>query len=335
MIIRANEWRAADEKKEAQIAELTEWVLEYVEQNTAGSPIDETIKWTHLRDGDIALHLERKYQVAVTTGCVKRILHAAGYRKRKPAKTKATGSSPDRSEQFRIISFLPALFMLMEENPIISIDTKKKEIPGALTRHEAVLTKGVEAVPVFDHDYPYLGTGKAIPHGIYDLKLNEGYLSLGNAHETAEFVVDNLQWWWENFGKYEYPRATRILILCDSGGANGHRHHLFKKLLQQLARKIGRKLVVAHYPPYCSKYNPIERRLFAQVHRTIKATILTDLEQVKKLMQKTATKTGLRVEVRINAKDYPLKQPSLAEEIDQRRLLRHPTLPKLSYTILP
>jgi len=206
---------------------------------------------------------------------------------------------------------------------------------GALTRNAAVLTKGGRAVAVFDHDYPYLGVGKAIPHGIYDVKLNEGYLSLGNSHETAEFVVDNLQWWWTNFGKYEYPKATRILILCDAGGANGHRHHLFKKLLQQLARKIGKKLVIAHYPPYCSKYNPIERKLFAQVHRTIKETILTDLEQVKKLIKKTATNTGLGVQVRINEKYYPLKQPSLAEEVDDKRILRHPTLPKLSYTILP
>ncbi len=125
------------------------------------------------------------------------------------------------------------------------------------------------------------------------------------------------------------------MILCDSGGANGHRHHLFRKCLQELARKINKKLVIAHYPPYCSKYNPIERRLFAQVHRTIKATILTDLEQVKTLMEKTATKTGLSVEVRINDKNYPLKQPSLAEEVDEKRILRHPTLPKLSYTILP
>jgi hypothetical protein len=247
----------------------------------------------------------------------------------------ATGASPDRREQFRIISFLLGLFMLMEENPIISIDTKKKEVLGTLTRNEAVLTKGGKAVPVFDHDYPYLGVGKAIPHGIYDVKLNEGYISLGNSHETAEFVVDNLQWWWETVGKYEYPKATRILILCDSGGANGHRHHLFKKLLQAFARKIGKKLVIAHYPPYCSKYNPIERRLFAQVHRTIRETILTDLEQVKMLMEKTTTKTGLSVEVRINAKFYPLKQPSLAEEVDAQRILRHPTLPKLSYTILP
>jgi len=281
------------------------------------------------------LYLEQTYQIEVGTGCVKRILSAEGYRKRKPAKVTVTGESPDRNEQFRIISFLLALFMMMDENPIISIDTKKKEILGELTRNQAVLTKGKKEVPVYDHDYPYLGVGKAIPHGIYDVKLNEGYVSIGNSHETAEFVVDNLEWWWESVGRCEYRKATRILILCDSGGANGHRHHLFKKKLQELARKIGKKIVVAHYPPYCSKYNPIERRLFAQVHRTIKETILTDLEQVKELMEKTTTKTGLSVEVRINEKYYPLKQPSLAEEVDEKRILRHPTLPKLSYTILP
>ncbi len=206
---------------------------------------------------------------------------------------------------------------------------------GELTRGEAILTKGEKAVEVFDHDYPNLGVGKAIPHGIYDVKLNKGYLSIGSWHETAAFVVDNIGWWWEEYGKYEYPKADRILILCDSGGANGHRHHLFKKLLQELAGKIDKKLVIAHYPPYCSKYNPIERRLFAQVHRTIRETILTDLEQVEQLMKKTRTKTGLTVQVRLNEKYYPLKQPSLEEEIDKKRLLKHPTLPKLSYTILP
>ncbi|HEV8157809.1 MAG TPA: ISAzo13 family transposase [Pyrinomonadaceae bacterium] len=314
---------------------MTDWILEYVEENTAGSPTDERIKWTHLRDCDIALYLKQSYQVEVETVCIKRILYAGGYRKRKPAKTIATGKSPDRSEQFRIIGFLAALFHLMEDNPIISIDTKKKEVLGELTRNQEVLTHGEKAVPTYDHDYPYLGTGKVIPHGIYDVKLNRGYVSLGNSYETAAFVVDNLQWWWFEYGQYEYRKATRILILCDSGGANGHRHHLFKKLLQKLAKEIGKKLVIAHYPPYCSKYNPIERRLFAQVHRTIKETLLTDLEQVKKLMDKTMTKTGLSVEVRINRKHYPLKQPSLAEEVDNKRLLRHPTLPKLSYTILP
>jgi hypothetical protein len=273
--------------------------------------------------------------VEIESKCLKRILYAAGYRKRKPKKQVATGESPCRSEQFRVISCLLNLFLLMEDNPIISLDTKKKEVLGNLTRNEAILTKGEQAIEVLDHDYPQLGTGKAIPHGIYDVKLNEGYVSLGSSHETAEFVIDNLEWWWETFGKFEYPNATRILILCDSGGANGHRHHLFKKLLQALARKIGKKLVICHYPPYCSKYNPIERRLFAQVHRTIKEVILTDLPQVKELMSKTKTKTGLSVEVRINSRVYQLKQPSLADEIDQKRLLRHPTMPNLSYTILP
>lgn len=309
--------------------------MEYVETETAGSPTDERVKWTHLRPCEIAFYIEQTYRVKVSSGCLKRILAGAGYRRRKPSKSLATGESPDRKEQFRIISVLLALFMLMDENPIISIDTKKKEVLGEFTRGEAILTKGGKGVRVLDHDYPYLGVGKAIPHGIYDVKLNQGYVSIGASHETAAFVVDNLGWWWENFGKYEYPKADRILILCDSGGANGHRHHLFKKLLQQLARNIGKKLVIAHYPPYCSKYNPIERRLFAQVHRSIKETILTDLQQVEHLIKKTRTKTGLSVEVRLNKKYYPLKQPSLAEEVDQKRLLRHPTLPKLSYTILP
>jgi hypothetical protein len=310
------------------------WILKYVGSRTAGSPTNAAVKWTDLRPSDIALHLWEKYQAEVSLGCIKRVLKGNGYKYRKPAKSLAIGKSPDRDEQFRIVWFLTALFMEMQNNPIISIDTKKKEVLGQLTRNQPVLSKDGQ-VEVFDHDYPNLGNGKAIPHGIFDVKENKGYLSIGNSHETAEFVVDNLEWWWEHYGEDIYYNATTILILCDSGGANGHRHHLFKKLLQAWAKKIGKRLVICHYPPYCSKYNPIERRLFAQVHRTIEKTILINLEQVKQLMGKTATKTGLTVEVRINDKYYPLKQPSLAAEIDEKRIFRHPTLPKLSYTISP
>ncbi len=121
---------------------MTTWILGYVEQHTAGSPTDETIKWTHLKPCDIALHLCQTYQVTVSHGCIKRVLQSQGYRKRKPAKQIATGQSPDRSEQFRIIAVLLGLFRQTEENPVISIDTKKKEIMGALTRNQAVLTKG-------------------------------------------------------------------------------------------------------------------------------------------------------------------------------------------------
>ncbi len=279
--------------------------------------------------------MKRTHKVEVSHSCIKRILRANNYKKRKPAKSIAIGKSPNRAQQFEIIFFLIALFTDMDNNPIISIDTKKKEVLGQLTRNRALLSKNGKAFPVFDHDFSYLATGKAIPHGIFDIKLNKGYISIGNSHETAAFIMDNLDWWWQDFGQYAYPHATTILILCDSGGANGHRHHLFKKCLQEWAKKIGKRLVIAHYPPYCSKFNPIERRLFAHVHRTIDNTILTDLKQVKELMLKTSTTKGLAVEVRINDVFYPTKQLSRPEDIIQKRILKHPDLPNLSYTILP
>jgi Rhodopirellula transposase DDE domain len=271
----------------------------------------------------------------VSHSCIKRVLRINNYKKRQPAKSIAVGKSPHRAQQFEIVFFLIALFMTMDNNPIISIDTKKKEILGQLTRNKAVLSKEGQAVPVYDHDFLNLATGKAIPHGIFDTKLNKGYISIGSSHETALFIKDNLDWWWQEFGQYAYPHSTTILILCDSGGANGHRHHLFKKCLQEWAKKIGKRLVVAHYPPYCSKFNPIERKLFAHVQRTIDNVILTDLQQVKELMMKTSTTKGLSVEVRINDKFYPTKQLSRQEDIKKNKILKHPDLPNLSYTILP
>lgn len=310
-------------------------VIGHVEAHSAGSPTDETVKWTHLHPREVARFLLDTHKLKVSNGCIKRLLREAGYRKRKPAKVIAAGKSPHRHEQFRIICFLVALFHDMGHNPIISIDTKKKELLGQLTRNQPVLSKGGRAPQVHSHDYPHLATGKAVPHGIYDVKLNRGYFSIGNSHETAAFLCDNLRWWWNEHGTWLYPNCTTILLLCDGGGANGHRHHLFKKELQALARELGLRIVVAHYPPYCSKYNPIERKLFAQASRAMSDVILTSLEQFKALLQKTHTKQGLQVEVRIVEKDYPLKMPSKAEEIDPKRILRHPTLPQFSYTILP
>jgi hypothetical protein len=321
-------------KKEWSVPPLTKWILAHVEAHTAGNPTNDAT-WTHLRPKDIALHLKTVHKTHASHTCIRRILAANGYRKRKPPKTIEGGKSPDRHQQFEILFFLVALFMDMDNNPILSIDTKKKEPLGELTRNEAVLSKDGNVPAVNDHDFAHLATGKAIPHGIYDLKQNKGYITLGNSHETAPFVLDNLDWWWQNYGQHQYENASTILILCDSGGANGHRHHLFKKSLQIWARKIGKRIVVAHYPPYCSKYNPIERKLFAHVHRTIQNTILTDLPQVKELMEKTSTQQGLSVEVRINEAFYPTGIKCTAEAICQKRILRHPTLPKLSYTILP
>jgi hypothetical protein len=323
------------EKKEVSNPDLEQLVLSFVEENTAGSPTDEKVKWTHLSFRDIRRHLLVQHQLKVANRFINRVLQKQGYRKRKPPKELLIGKSPHREEQFRILCFLAALFWDMGNNPILSIDTKKKEALGLLTRNEPILSKDGKAPKVYSHDYSYLATGKAIPHGIYDVKLNRGYISIGNSHETAAFLCDNLRWWWNDYGHLLYPNATVMLLTCDSGGANGFRHHLFKKELLALSREIGIRIVVAHYPPYCSKYNPIERKLFSHVHQTLKGTILTDLEQVKMLMQKTHTGTGLRVEVRIVDKFYPIKLPSRAADVDSKRILVHPTLPQFSYTILP
>ena len=135
---------------------------------------------------------------------------------------------------------------------------------GQLTRNEQILTKKDSIPKVYSFDYSFLATGQTILHGIYDTKLNKGYVSIRNSKvcksrpfgETAAFVMDNLKWWWINFGQYLYQDAKFICLLCDCGGANSYRHHLFKVLLQAFAREIGVDILVVHYPPYCSKYNP-------------------------------------------------------------------------------
>jgi hypothetical protein len=267
---------------------------------------------------------------------VKRILKQAGYVKRKPSKSIAIGKSPHRKEQFQIIKFLTSLFTKMENNPILSIDTKKKERLGLLTRGQAILSN--QNVPLFDHDYDYLSEGKVVPQAIYDTKQNKGYITIGTNYETADFIADNLIWWWQTFGLNLYPDATQILFLCDSGGANSYRHYAFKKAMLRAAKTIDKIIVVAHYPPYCSKYNPIERRLFCHVERTLSGSILSSHEQVKTLFQRTKTQNvdqPLSVEVRIEDKQYQIGLKTKKEDIDWNRIYQHPDLPQFNYFIKP
>lgn len=144
--------------------------------------------------------------------------------------------------------------------------TQKKEFIGKLYRAGHLYTQAAP-VEVFDHDWPSLAEGIAIPHGIYDLSLNRGYIQLGNSHDTSAFACDSLQYWWDHHGSSQYPQATSVLLLCDAGGSNNARHYLFKQDIQQLANTIGLEIRVAHYPPYTSKYNPIEHRLFPHLTR--------------------------------------------------------------------
>jgi len=148
---------------------------------------------------------------------------------------------------------------------------------------------------VYDHDWPYLAEGVAIPHGLYDLQQNIGYVQIGTSRDTSEFACDSIYHWWTHHGRDDYPTASSILLLCDAGGSNNARHYIFKEDLQTLANDLGIEIRVAHYPPYTSKYNPIEHRLFAQISRTCQGAIFESVEALRDLIAQTSTKTGLSV----------------------------------------
>ena len=322
-------------KKEIALPNIPVLVVCYVEQHTAGSPTDPDVKWTYLQAWTIAGYLKTEHGLQVSCQCIRRVLKDAGYVKRKPLKEVLTGKSPYREAQFLVIATFYRIFSQLKTTPMLSIDTKKKELLGNLTRNKAIFCKKGKPVKTFDHDFKNLAKEKAVPHGIYDMRLNKGYITLGNSHETADFVVDNLEYWWMNYGIYLYPNANNILIFCDGGGANGHRHYRFKQALQAFAKRINLKITIVHYPPYCSKYNPIERRLFSQIHRTMSPTILTDLEQMKTIVEQTTTSTGLTVQVRIVRKEYQTALPSHPDLIIKNKIIHSTILPQFSYIILP
>lgn len=305
-------------------------ITDFINTHKAGSPINASIYWIHLTPKEIANQLNEKHNRNISNGFVKRLLKTMGFKYRKLSKTMATGHCADRDAQFKIIFELVAIMSV--DTPILSIDCKKKERLGNLYRDGKCYSTA--PIPVFDHDYYYLSQGKVIPHGIYDLQLNEGYISIGSSSETAEFIADNLLWWWDNYGIHNYPDANAILILCDAGGGNDHRHHIFKKQILNLARKIGIDIIICHYPPYSSKWNPIEHRLFCHVNKAMQGVVFSDYKIVKELISKTKTDTGLKVHVRLNLKKYKTGLKTDKKEVDYHRIQFNKTVPHLSYRMV-
>lgn len=265
--------------------------LEVLRDNTAGSPMDEQIKWTNLNRPEIAQALAvRGYPVSVTV--VDQLLEENDFRQRRAARKLTAKETENRDEQFVKIKGLVKDFS-EAGNPIISMDTKKKEYLGNLYREGRLYT--TEPVKVLDHDFKHFAEAVVVPHGIYDMSANEASIHIGTSHDTAEFACESLFLWWQKHGKKRYPAATCILVLSDSGGSNDSRSYLFKQDLLKLANRIGVSIRMAHYPPYTSKYNPIEHRVFCHVTRSWKGVIFRDLETIKELTGKTKTKQGLRV----------------------------------------
>ena len=299
-----------------------------LEVRTAGDPDDEDVAWTDFSPRQIA-DLMTKMGTPVSAPVVRDWLEDQGLGLHKIVKDLAGGEHPDRNAQFeRILDYQVEYFDA--DNPVFSIDTKAKEHLGELYRQGRVRTQ--RAFRAFDHDFPRWATGVVIPHGIYDLTRHCGHLNLGLSHDTSAFACDSFRWYWKRIGQRCYPAATSILWLCDGGGSNSATQYLFKQDLQNLVNEIGIEIRVAHYPSYCSKYNPIERRFFPHVGRACQGRLFDTLETVVHLMRKTSTTTGLWATVNVIRRAYETGRQVAADFKENMTILFDDILPKWNYT---
>jgi len=260
------------------------------------------------------------------------LLHKHHYRRRQALKKQTLKTVPYRNEQFKNIARFIADYE-KAGNPVLSMDTKKKEYLGNFYRDGQLYTR--EELHAFDHDFNSFAEKVIIPHGIYDVQRNLGYLHLGLSKDTSQFACDCLRSWWVEHGRAAYPTATTVLVLCDGGGSNGSRHNIFKEDLQKLADELGIEIRIAHYPPYCSKYNPIEHRLFPHVTRACQGVLFTSLQLVKELMEKTKTSKGLKVFVKIVDTVYQSGRKAADDFKQTMRIVRDSFLPAWNYRAIP
>ena len=192
-----------------------------------------------------------------------------------------------------------------------------------------------EQVHVNDHDFSSLAEGKAVPHGLYDMQANLGYVTIGTSHDTTEFACACIRQWWFSYGKFAYPEASEILLLCDCGGSNNARYYLFKQDLQSLANELGISIRIAHYPPYTSKYNPIEHRLFPHLTRACQGVVFKSIDIVKAFMETATSRTGLKVFVSILDSVFATRRKVKKDFKKNMTIQFDDFLPQWNYTALP
>jgi hypothetical protein len=321
-------------RKKASIAQpgLVEAVAATVADHTAGSPVDDGSLWTNRSPREIAQELAADGFEACPDTVRAILTDDLGLSLRAALKDEATCPFPQRDEQFRHIARLRKRYQ-REGWPVLSIDTKKKELLGRFYRPGRAYTEGW--VHVLDHDFATHGQGRLVPYGVYDLVRNEGLLLLAVGPDTSELACDAIHRWWQRLGRRHYAGAPHLLLLCDCGGSNGNRQYLFKEELHGLADALGMSIRVAHYPPGCSKYNPIEHRLFCHVTRTLRGVVLRTADVAKRLIGQTTTETGLHVVAEVARRVYQKGLKANAEFIATMPIHFHRFLPELNYTAHP
>src|SRR6266542_4475604 len=287
---------------------LLEALDELVHPDTRGTPMS-LLRWTLKSTYQLARDLQAR-GYSVSAELVRRLLHQMGYSLQAPAKQNEGTTHPDRDGQFRYLNDLAAAYVA-DGQPVISVDTKKKELIGSYANRGREWQPVGEPERVNVHDFADLALGefaKAIPYGVYDVGNDEGWVSVGDTADTAEFAVESIRRWWNTLGRQRFPGATKLLITADAGGSNGYRVRAWKWHLAKLAADTGLKITVCHYPPGTSKWNKIEHRLFSFISINWRGRPLTDIRTIVELIAATKTKTGLTVQAAYDPNWYPTGQ---------------------------
>jgi hypothetical protein len=296
---------------------LLEALERLIEPVTRGDPMSP-LRWTCKSTAKLAAELTRqKHPVSDRT--VALLLKQNGYSLQANRKTREGSSHPDRNAQFEYINRQVTAFQKGNQ-PVISVDTKKKELVGEFKNPGEEWRPEGQPRQVKVHDFPEKDKGKAIPYGVYDLACNEGWVSVGIDHDTAEFACASIRRWWQEMGSARFPHATKLLITADGGGSNSSRNRLWKKSLQGLADELQMTLQVGHFPPGTSKWNKIEHRLFCFITKNWRGRPLTTYETIVNLIANTTTQTGLTVRAALDPRRYETGIAVSDEEIQQLRI---------------
>jgi hypothetical protein len=302
-----------------------------VAPDSRGDPMSP-LRWTTKSLANLSKGLSR-LGFRASTRTVSRLLREAGYRLQAVFKTKEGAQHPDRDAQFGHINTTAAGFLAVGD-PVISIDTKKKELVGEYANKGREWQPSGEPVEVNGHDFPG-GVPKAIPYGVYDIGANDGFVTVGVDHDTAQFAVNTIGTWWDLVGRDRYPNARRLLITADCGGSNGYRLRTWKVALADFAAETGLAITVCHYPPGTSKWNRIEHRLFSFISTNWRGRPLTDYQVIIETIAATTTDTGLTVTAVLDPHTYPTGVKISKAELDAVPITRHTFHGEWNYTIHP
>lgn len=313
--------------------EIKEALIKLVENNSFGDP-ENPLLWTTKSLRKLAEELkEEGFEISHVT--VGKILEQMGFSLQINQKMKQVGKeSPDRDEQFKHINETVIEYS-KNDDPVISIDCKKKENIGNFKNNGAEYVLKKQPIKVLDHDFPLSENGKAIPYGVYDVVYNEGYVNIGISKETAKFAVQSIRTWWNEMGKNRFPNADRLYITADGGGSNGSRCKLWKTELQLLANEIGIAIEVSHFPPGTSKWNKIEHRMFSQISKNWRGRPLETLSIIVNLIASTTTNTGLKIKCGVDNSKYETGIKVSDEEMENLNITRNNFHGEWNYIISP